>query len=138
MSKYSDAVAKLADLARQINEDSERFWHPEKRPGVMMQIFPNSQLVPGCAQVRMYMMGYKEYEDFSCSFELRADRPFATETVGEKMKEVHISDAVKRLEELLEEVKKKRGEEHVDCAAGDSGVHESISNDGADCGVSCE
>lgn len=45
MSKYSETVAKLADLARQINEDSERFWHPEKRPGVMMQIFPNSQLM---------------------------------------------------------------------------------------------
>ena len=94
MSKYSEAVSKLADLARQINEDSERFWHPEKRPGVMMQIFPNSQLIPGCTQVRVYMMGYKDYEDFSCSFELRADKPFATETVGEKVKEVHIPDAV--------------------------------------------
>lgn len=140
MSKYSETVAKLADLARQINEDSERFWHPEKRPGVMMQIFPNSQLIPGCTQVRVYMMGYKDYEDFSCSFELRADKPFATETVGEKVKEVHIPDAVKRLEELLEEVKKKHGdcEEYSDCAAGDSSVHESCVDDAADCGVAAE
>lgn len=138
MSKYSETVAKLADLARQINEDSERFWHPEKRPGVMMQIFPNSQLIPGCTQVRVYMMGYKDYEDFSCSFELRVDKPFATETVGEKVKEVHILDAVKRLEELLEEVKKKRGEEYSDGAACDSGVHESCADDGADCGVAAE
>lgn len=77
------------------------------------------------------MMGYKDYEDFSCSFELRADKPFATETVGEKVKEVHILDAVKRLEELLEEVKKKHGdgEENSDFADCDSSIYEPVAND---------
>ena len=131
MSKYSEAVAKLADLARQINEDAERFWHPEKRPGVMMQIFPNSQLIPGCTQVRVYMMGYKDYEDFSWGFDLKSDKPFATETSGTKNKEVHIVEAVKRLEELLEEVKKKHGdgEENSDFADCDSGVPKPVAND---------
>lgn len=140
MSKYSEAVVKLADLARQINEDSERFWHPEKRPGVMVQIFPHSQILPGTTQIRVYMMGYKDYEDCSYSYVLKSDKPFALEITNGEEKEVRPAAAIERINDLLKEVKKKHGdiEEYNASDACDSGVHESCVDVVADCVVDAE
>lgn len=108
---YNELIATLFDLSKNINNDATRFWHPERRPSVMFQMFPHTRNGYATSQVRCYMMGYKNYDDCSYSFYIDSNKPYVVMTSGSKENEIKYEKAISLLKELYDSVSKVNPED---------------------------